>query len=190
MNTTETPVLVAEAVAESVRHDIPQVKNSHLHISEIVADMSALTIDRRGKLAAIGGKILAWAKAENLEGSAKIVEQLAMHIHLQTGQHADLALIRACLKSHAQRKLANEKGVYQEWSNATTEKAAQEILDKAQGKTPRAATSRKSDLQKAISACDRLSDADLGLLMAHITEQIDKRAAAVDAAEREAIKAA
>lgn len=121
--------------------------------------LSALTVNTRGKLAAIGGMVLQYGKDHACESRKDTLEALKTELHLQ-GVQLDLALCGRALKAHADRKLANEKNVYPEWAKAGTDAQAQEILDKAQGKEAKEKT-KKSDLSKVLALIAKLSVSEL-----------------------------
>src|SRR5581483_4192607 len=98
-------------------------------LASICGELSALTIDTRGKLYAIGNRVYAFAKGRALETDKAIVDAFDTEGKLQ-GLKFDGAKLRAAMKASKDGKTANKHGVYAEWSNATTDSEATEILDK------------------------------------------------------------
>lgn len=140
-------------------------------LASICAELGALTVDTRGKLAAIGGKIMAYGKSKGHETVKALKDGIETEAKLQ-GLKLDMAYVSKAIKAHADRKLANEKGVYKQWSEALTDSEAQEILDTACGKQKKAKT-EKSDLQKAIAAFDKLDANARFLMLSHICTGLD-----------------
>jgi len=149
----------------------------------IGAALSALVINTRGKLACIGGMILAYGKAHGHESKADTLDALETELKLQK-MTLDKSLCNRALKAHADRKTANEKGVYAEWSKASTDAEAQAILDKACNKERKEKTP-KSDLSKVLALIAKLDAAGLSSALTAIEAQLS----AIEAAKASTSKA-
>jgi hypothetical protein len=160
-------------------------------VSAILALMSGFAVRSRGLLSALGRKILAYGKSSNLDTRKAIHDSLETAAKL-AGSTFDSALFSRALSCAADFKTAQKNGVLDAWKDASSDKDAQAILDKATGKIVKV-KSKKSDVQKAIAAIDKIEDsAAMEYVALHVAKLLEsmKNAESVETpAETEAVAA-
>ncbi len=155
--------------------------------------------DARGKRYAIGNAVFGDAKAAGkiddahkpLEKGFSVAEWFTSECKL-LDIRVDVGFISTCLTASREGKRASKAGVFKQYmDSAISDRAAKELLDKAEGKAPKAKAAAKSDLEKAILAISKLDNAGklviASMLSAVKSAPIDTTLTASDTFERNAV---
>ncbi len=142
-----------------------------LTLQGLSSECAALVSETRGSLYALGNRLFAYGKTKGMEKASEIVDSIITEGTLQ-GLKFDRSFITRAMTASRNGKLAGKYNCFNEWKAAPTDKDAQMILDAAQG-IKRNPPTQKSDLQKAISAIDRLTDdGEIRAILAHIKRKV------------------
>lgn len=130
-------------------------------VKDITEGLISFSQTRRVDLAKIGENIEKFGKSIGTDvPMVEVLRALEMRV-LLTNHAFDANLAKRAHSAHLAKEKANKLGRYKEWAQAETDRAAEDVLLKAEGKT-REDKAKKTPLEKFMQALGKLvSEADI-----------------------------